>query len=251
MPNNSGYKASVTLGGSTPTRLQRVGYTVNGAPIDIPDLSHAVAQMAPGIATVDVVAEQSYKGSSGRRFTLTLGAYAGAEFDNVTLTARNDEIDTADAADAFTQRVPGAGTFEATGGGKYNATTHFATLAKVAASTGTSLAASIHDSAGSAVISGLAFVNRGGWDAPRGAITQEFGVRFKTITSITASAKFCSMVKTASLGAASTAVVVKDPAGTTKLSGAGYAMEATFTATAAGAVTESIRHSVHTVTTLV
>lgn len=248
MPNNSGYNATLSLGGAAIARASRAAIQANNALVDVTDLSHVVAQPARGITTVNVTGEAGYKLQSGRAWTVSVGAgYTGAELDGGSIDMRVQDIDTSDAADWIAQRVPGPVTCTATLNTKYAATTHFMTMVKAAASSNTSLAMTITDSTASTVIAGTVSVSDAGWEAPPGAVTQSFGCQFKTITSVGASFRFGSMAFTAATSEKSTVCIVKDGAGTTKLSGLGYIMGAGLTWDKGAAVRQTVTHSIHSV----
>lgn len=248
--NQSGYQAKLTHGGATPTRLTNVGFTIDHKTVDTSDLSHVIAQTARGVAELDVTGESRYKGQSGRNWTCVLGTYTGAELIGGSIDMSVQSIAGEDAADFLTQRIPGALTVTGTFKARYAGTMHFAKIVKAAASSATSLAVSITDATSSTVISGTARVGRGSLSFPADAAGQEATFQFLTVGKVGASFAMGSQCLTHCVAKSSSSISVKNPAGSTVCSGAGYIFGAGLTFDQAGAVTQTIRHSIHTITTL-
>lgn len=122
-------------------------------------------------------------GKAGYRAVVTLGGRAVQEADNIEITADGEEFDVTDLGDYLVQKVPGALDINVTGEATFLKYTSSIISRIHGAFSGTSsYAIKITDAAGSTVLSGGGFYNRGGLTFPRGASKQPFGFHVNVCT---------------------------------------------------------------------
>lgn len=111
-------------------------------------------------------------GKSGFNASLTVGAYTGAELDDVTVEINHTPVDVTDLASDYVERVGGLRDWSITGRKRY-ATQAFLTLA---ASGTTSVNCIVKNPSATTVFSGPGFVTRGMLNFPKDAAGEEITV---------------------------------------------------------------------------
>lgn len=249
--NKSTYGHALTWRGTSVAARTRVNHEATHRLADTTDLGDYIGNAVGTNMSVDVTAESTYKNQSGRKWTLTIGSFAGADIYNISINANNREVDVTDNADYVSQRVPFAGTWTVAGTARYNATVHFLSQARTAASSNTSVACKVTDAQGSTVISGLCRVTRAGFGGGVAqAVDQPVEVQMITVQSVGVSAYFPKWCRLGVSGLASQACKITNAAGTTVLSGTGFPMAATLAAPQDGPVTMTMRAAINAFTTL-
>lgn len=250
--NKSTYNHTLTWKGTSVAARTSIEHAATHGVADTTDLGDIVDNNAATNMSLDVNAAATYKNQSGRKWTLTIGSYAGADIYDISINAAIREVDVTENSDYVRQRVPFAGRWTVSGRARYNASVHFLSQIRTAASSATSLVCKVQDAQGSTVISGLARVTRAGiGGGVAQAVDQPVEAQFLSITSIGASWYFGKWARMGASGAqTSQACKIANAAGTTLLSGTGYIFAATLAAPQEGIVTQTMRAGINSFTTL-
>lgn len=250
--NKSTYNHTLSWKGTAVAARTSIDEAATHGVADTTDLGDIVDNNAATNMSLDVNAAATYKNQSGRKWTLNIGAYAGADIYDISINAAIREVDVSENSDYLRQRVPFAGRWSASGRARYNTTAHFMSSCRTAASSATSLVCSVKDAQGSTVISGLARVTRAGiGGGAAAAVDQPVEVQFLSVSNIGASAYFLRWARQGASGVqTSQACKIANAAPVTLLSGSGYIMAATLAAPQDGPVTQTMRAAINSVTVL-
>lgn len=249
--NKSTYQNTLTWRGTSVAARTRVNHEATHRLADTTDLGDYIANAVGTNMSLDVTAEATYKNQPGRKWTLTIGSYAGADLYNVSVNCNNREVDVTDNADYVSQRVPFAGTWSIAAMARYNATVHFLSQCRTAASSNTSVAYSLTDAQGSTVLQGVGRISRAGFGGGVAqAVDQPVELQAITVATVGVNALFPKWTRLGVSGLVSQACKITNAAGTTVLSGTGFPMAATLAAPQDGPVTMTMRAAINAFTTL-